>query len=133
MYATLIKLLIVDDDEVMRKLINMSVTKNFPGIEIVGEAANGKEAIEIFKKTDPDIVTMDISMPVMDGVTSMQEMLKINRGTRVLIVSALESRELSAEVVAKGARGFVSKPVRPKALAQAFERYFGIENPTASS
>ena len=106
-----IKLMIVDDSSIIRQLIqNYLKTYN---IEVVGKAADGKTALEMFRKIDPDIVTMDITMPEMDGIAVMEEMLKIDNSVKILIVTALSDKATGLEAIKKGAKGIVVKPFSP--------------------
>lgn len=80
-----LRVLVVDDAEFMRDLIKKELI-NY-GCQIVGEAANGKEAIELYKSLSPDIVTMDIKMPIMDGVEAIKEIKKVNTSAIILVIS----------------------------------------------
>jgi len=104
------KILIVDDSTIIRKIIKTFLKKDFPDFEIVGEATDGKQAIEMFWECNPDLVTMDINMPEMDGLRCLYEMLKINKTVKVVMLSALTSKETVDEAINKGAKGFIFKP-----------------------
>jgi two-component system chemotaxis response regulator CheY len=102
------KLLIVDDSLMMRKMVERSLAeKNFT---LVGSAGNGEEALGIFKETLPDLVAMDITMPKMDGITAMTEMLKIKNDAKILMISSLSDSATASEVLEKGAAGILTKP-----------------------
>jgi two-component system chemotaxis response regulator CheY len=114
------KLLIVDDSEIIRIAIE-NYLKN-SGIEIIGQAGNGVEAIEIFNDKKPDIVTMDITMPEMDGLTCMQEMLKINKDVKVIVITALSKKDIAIEALQKGAKRFLKKPLKEEELVDNIKK-----------
>ena len=99
------RVLIVDDASFMRMSIkNMLANYDF---EIVGEAENGVMAIEKYKELQPDIVTMDITMPEMDGLEALREIKKIDPGASVVMVSALGQEARMKEAIIYGAKGFI--------------------------
>lgn len=102
------KALIVDDSTVMRMMLKRILRNN--GYEIVGEADNGLTGVEKYQELNPDLVTMDITMPMMDGITALKEILKINRGANVVMVSAMGQHWYVNEALEYGAKGFLIKP-----------------------
>ena len=109
------KLLIVDDSLVMRKAVERALAdKNFT---IVGFASNGEEALRIFKETLPDLVTLDINMPIKDGLSCLPEMLKIKKDAKILMVTCRTDTVTASEVIEKGAAGVVGKPFNAAQLA----------------
>jgi len=102
------KILIVDDSTIITKLINNYLTGY--DIEICGIAGDGKMALEIFKEKLPDLVTLDITMPEIDGLTVLDEMLKIKEDTKIIVISALSDRATAIKALTNGARGFINKP-----------------------
>lgn len=103
-----LKILIVDDSGVVRKIIE-SLVKDF-NLNIVGTASNGKEALEIFKVHKPHLVTLDITMPEMDGLECLTKMKQIHKDSKILIISALKDKETAMKAIKLGASGFISKP-----------------------
>ena len=102
------KLLIVDDSLLMRKAVERSLAgKNFA---VVDMAPDGEEALRIFKEGLHDLVTMDVSMPKMDGITCMTEMLKIKKDAKIIIITSQTDSHTSQEVLEKGAAGVLGKP-----------------------
>lgn len=81
------KVLIVDDAAFMRMMIKDILVKN--GFDVVGEAENGAQAVEKFKETSPDLVTMDITMPEMDGITALKEIKQIDASAKIIMCSAM--------------------------------------------
>jgi len=103
-----LKLLIVDDSLVMRKLVERSLAEK--KFTIAGSAGDGEEGLRIFKETLPDLVTLDISMPRMDGITTLVEMLKIKPDAKILIVTSRTDTASTEEAMKNGAAGFLGKP-----------------------
>ena len=101
------RILVVEDSTMMRKVI-MKVLKE-AGYEIVGEASSGADAIEMYKELKPDIVTMDITMRGMDGITASKEIMDIDGDAKILILSNLDEDKYRDEVDKLGAIGLVNK------------------------
>ncbi len=111
------KLMIVDDSNVMRRRIERS--QQLDELHVVGAAANGLEALEMFKRTDPDLVTMDITMPQMDGIECIQRLVELKPAIRILVVSALADKATAVDAMEKGANGFLNKPFTDRQLNEA--------------
>ncbi len=114
-----LKLLIVDDSNVMRRRIERS--QQVDRLEVVGLASDGLEAIELFRRTDPDVVTMDITMPCMDGIECVSRLVQMKPGVLILVVSALADKATAVEAMEKGANGFLNKPFTDRQLNDALE------------
>ncbi|WP_163469010.1 response regulator [Fusobacterium sp. IOR10] len=114
--------MIVDDALFMRKTIKKMFER--AGYEVVAEAENGKEALDKYMTKKPDVITMDIAMPVMDGLLSLKEILKIDETANVLMVSAIGQEELVGEALACGAKGFIVKPFTEELLMSAVDQLF---------
>lgn len=113
-------LLIVDDSSVMRRTIEKNLS-NYD-LQIIGQAANGVEAVELVKQKKPDVITLDITMPEMDGIACLEEIMKIHPSARVMIITALADKLTGLTALDKGARGFMYKPVNADDLAKAFDK-----------
>ncbi|MDA5107521.1 response regulator [Brevibacillus thermoruber] len=113
------RLLIVDDAAFMRRMLADMVAGEH---EVCGEAANGMEAIAKYKELKPDIVTMDISMPEMQGIDAMREILAYDREAKVLICSAIGHRQKVLEAMKSGARDFLVKPFQKEQVLDAISR-----------
>jgi two-component system, chemotaxis family, chemotaxis protein CheY len=111
------KLLIVDDSNIMRRRIERS--QQFDELQLVGTAGNGIDAIELFKKTDPDVVTMDLTMPRMDGIECISALVALKPAVRILVISALADKATAVEAMEKGANGFLNKPFTDRQLNEA--------------
>ncbi len=111
------RVLIVDDAAFMRISIKNMLVKN--GFEICGEAENGEVAVQKFAELSPDIVTLDITMPEKDGLTSLKEILAINPNANVIMVSAMGQENMVREAILAGAKGFIVKPFKEETLMNA--------------
>jgi two-component system chemotaxis response regulator CheY len=113
------KLLIVDDSLIMRRAIERCVAGDrFTEIHV---AVNGREAIEEFERFKPDVVTMDITMPEMDGLDAVARILRKNPGAVILIVSALADKSTAVEAIKRGAAGFLLKPISIESITEALD------------
>lgn len=112
-----LKLLIVDDSNIMRRRIERS--QQFEELEVVGTAGNGIEALEMFRKTDPDMVTMDLTMPQMDGIECISKLVQLKPAVRILVISALADKATAVEAMERGANGFLNKPFTDRQLNEA--------------
>jgi two-component system chemotaxis response regulator CheY len=100
--------LIVDDIAYVRKTMKQILTSN--GYRVVGEAENGAEAVRIYAEVRPDFVTMDLVMPVMNGVEATRKILKIDPDAKVLILSSMTEENLVTEAIHAGAKDYITKP-----------------------
>lgn len=108
------KLLVVDDSDLIRRAIKRTIEK--PNDEIQ-TASNGLEALRAIEKFDPDIVTMDISMPEMDGLTCIEGILRKRPTTKIIVISALNDKPTAVEAIHRGAQAFLLKPFTAEALS----------------
>jgi two-component system chemotaxis response regulator CheY len=111
------KILIVDDAAFMRMMIKDILSKN--GYEIVGEAADGGQAVDQYKEHNPDLVTMDITMPEMDGITALKEIKKINPNAKVIMCSAMGQQAMVIDAIQAGAKDFIVKPFQADRVLEA--------------
>ncbi len=114
------KELVVDDAAYMSLTLKTMLEKN--GFEVVGEAENGRKAIEMYKKLNPEIVTMDITMPDMDGIEALIEIMKFDSKAKIIMLSAMGQESKIREAVLQGARGFVVKPFKEDYLVTALSK-----------
>jgi two-component system chemotaxis response regulator CheY len=112
-----VKLLIVDDSNIVRRRIERS--QQFDDLQVVGTAANGLEALELAQRTDPDLVTMDLTMPQMDGIECITQLVKLKPAVRILVISALADKATAVEAMERGANGFLNKPFSDRQLNDA--------------
>jgi two-component system, chemotaxis family, chemotaxis protein CheY len=114
------KVLVVDDTKFMRDILKGILSKK--DLEIAGEAGNGREAVEKYRELKPDLVTMDIIMPEMDGIEAVKKIIEINPAARILMCSAMGQQALVIEAIQAGARDFVIKPFQPTRVLEAVDR-----------
>jgi len=112
-----LRMLIVDDSNVIRRRIERCQQNEL--LQVVGSACNGIEAIELFRQTDPDVVTMDITMPQMDGIECVERLVEMKPDVLILIISALADKATAVEAMEKGANGFLNKPFSDRQLNEA--------------
>ncbi|KQT10440.1 response regulator [Ramlibacter sp. Leaf400] len=114
------RLLIVDDSNMIRSRISRVVQDGGIGsLSLVGLARNGAEAVRIARSTRPDVVTMDLTMPEMDGIECIGHLLAMMPTLNILVVSALSDKSTAIAALRKGARGFVAKPFSDDELKMA--------------
>ena len=111
--------LIVDDAAFMRMMLKKIVV--VAGHEVVGEAGDGDAALQLFRQLDPDLTTLDITMPGKDGIEVLREMLEINPEARVVMCSALGQQAKVVESMRIGAKDFVVKPFESDTVVQAID------------
>ena len=114
----MLRLMIVDDSNIIRRKIERC-HQSSSEFTVVASAANGLEAVKVFKEVSPDVVTMDLTMPEMDGIECIENLLAINPEILILVVSALSDKSTGIEALEKGARGFLCKPFSDEALTEA--------------
>jgi two-component system, chemotaxis family, chemotaxis protein CheY len=115
------RLLIVDDSNIIRRSIQREIGDQNHEIRMAGD---GIEALKVFEDFKPDIVTMDITMPNMDGLSCVEQILKRNAATRILVISALADKGTAVEAVKRGATGFLLKPFTSETLATEITELF---------
>ena len=111
------KVLIVDDAAFMRMMLRDILAKN--GFDVVGEADNGKVAVQMYNELKPDVVTMDITMPEMDGIAAVKEIKAADPGAKIVMVSAMGQQAMVFEAIRSGAADFIVKPFQPDRLLEA--------------
>ncbi|ANQ53862.1 chemotaxis protein CheY [Thermosipho sp. 1063] len=117
------RILIVDDAAFMRMMLKDIIAK--AGHEVVGEAANGKEAVEKYKELKPDIVTMDITMPEMNGIEAIKEIKKIDPNATIIVCSAMGQQAMVIEAIQAGAKDFIVKPFQAARVIEAIQKVSG--------
>jgi len=115
------RILIVDDAAFTRNMLKNIIGK-IEQIEVIGEASNGVEAISLYKKLNPDLVTMDLVMPEKGGIEATEEILKINSKALIVVVSALGQEALVLEAAKKGAKDFIQKPFKTEQIIEVMDR-----------
>jgi len=114
------RLMIVDDTLFMRRMLRDLLTRQ--GYEVVAEARNGREALETYQQTQPDLVIMDITMPEMDGISAVRAILQVDPAVRIVMCSALGQDGPVMEALQAGALDFVLKPFLPEKVLEAVQK-----------
>ncbi|AWB44306.1 two-component system response regulator [Paenibacillus sp. CAA11] len=118
------RILIVDDAAFMRMMIRDILTKN--GFEVVGEAQDGAQAIEKYKELRPDLITMDITMPEMDGIAALKEIKNMDPAAKVIMCSAMGQQAMVIDAIQAGAKDFIVKPFQSDRVIEAINKTLGI-------
>ena len=114
------RILIVDDAAFMRMMIKDILTKN--GYEVVGEAENGAVAVEKYKDLKPDLVTMDITMPDMDGIAAVREIKSVDSAAKIIMCSTMGQQAMVIDAIQAGAKDFIVKPFQPERVIEAVSK-----------
>lgn len=117
------KVLIVDDTAFMRKLL-----KNIlfgAGFDIAGEAENGKQAVEMYNKLKPDVVTMDVVMPEMTGIDALKQIKSIDREAKIVMCTAIGQEKVVMTAIKMGARGYIIKPFQAPKVIEEIKKVVG--------
>lgn len=114
------RVLIVDDAAFMRMLLKDIITK--AGYEVVGEAANGVEAVEKYKELKPDVVTMDITMPEMNGIEAIKKIREFAPDAKIIVCSAMGQQAMVIEAIQAGAKDFIVKPFQHTRVVEALQK-----------
>lgn len=117
------RILIVDDAAFMRMMIKDILSKN--GFEVVGEAQDGVEAVEKYKELTPDLVTLDITMPEMDGLSALKEIKQIDQDANVIMCSAMGQQAMVIDAIQAGAKDFIVKPFQAERVVEAIQKALG--------
>ncbi len=112
-------ILVVDDAAFMRMMIRDILAREG---YVIQEAVNGRDAIEKYRETRPDLVTLDITMPEVDGIEALQTIKQIDPGARVLMVSAMGQQKLIMDALEAGAADFLVKPFQPTKVLQTVKK-----------
>lgn len=115
--------LVVDDTLFMRVAISNMFTEW--GYEVVGNAGNGKEAVAMYRALQPDLVTMDVTMPVMTGIEAVKEIIPEFPNAKIIMITALGQQKLIVEALESGAKDFMTKPFEPERLKAVVDQLLG--------
>jgi len=125
-YYFAMKLLVVDDSTIMRRAIQ-KYSSSLP-LRIIGTASNGAEALEMLVVHEPDVITLDITMPKIDGLSALKRIMEIAPRTRVLVITALSDTATGIQALRSGARGFLNKPFTEAQLVEELRHVCGIDD-----
>lgn len=116
------RVLIVDDTAFMRVLLKGIIEKN--GYVVIGEAANGEEAVQMYQELKPDLVTMDITMPLKDGIQALQEIRAFDSGAKVVMCTAIDEQERMIQAIELGALEYFIKPFDEELISSMLKMIF---------
>lgn len=116
-------IMIVDDAAFMRMMIKDILTKN--GYNIVGEAENGKKAIDVYTECKPDLVLMDITMPEMDGIQALKGIRANDPNAAIIMCSAMGQQAMVIDAIQSGAKDFIVKPFQAERVLEAVKKVIG--------
>ncbi|MBY6271044.1 MAG: two-component system response regulator [Caldibacillus debilis] len=117
------RILVVDDAAFMRMMIKDILVKN--GYQVVGEAADGKQAVEKYRELNPDLVTMDITMPEMDGIAALKEIRSFDPDAKIVMCSAMGQQAMVIDAIQAGAKDFIVKPFQADRVLEAIRKTLG--------
>lgn len=118
---------VITDDAIFMRTLLRKIIEQSDDYEVVGEASNGREAIDAAKKFQPDILTLDITMPEMDGIQAVKEILKVSPKTRIIMVSAMGQQSMVIEAIKQGAKDFVVKPFDKSRVYQSIKNVLAMD------
>lgn len=117
------RVLVVDDAAFMRMMLKDILVKN--GFEVVGEAENGAMAVEKYQEFKPDVTTMDITMPELDGISAVKKIKSLDPSAKVVMCSAMGQQAMVIEAIQAGAKDFIVKPFQPERVVEALRKVLG--------
>ncbi|MBT9148255.1 MAG: Chemotaxis protein CheY [Syntrophomonadaceae bacterium] len=117
------RVLITDDTAFMRMTLKNILEKN--GYQVVGEAEDGQVAVDKYIELRPDLVTMDITMPRMDGITAIKKIIEANPEAKIVVCSAMGQKALVIEALSAGAKDFIVKPFQAERIINAVQKVIG--------
>lgn len=118
------RILIVDDAAIIRRILRAMFTKN--GFVVAGEAQDGQEGLDLYRQLQPDLVTMDITMPNMDGITATRSILGEYPEARIIMVSSVGQENVIREAIGIGALDFIVKPLKEEQIISAVKRVLDL-------
>lgn len=113
--------LIIDDSRTSRRILQ-GVLEKSGSHTVIGEAANGIEGVELFRKLRPDIVTLDITMPIMNGLEALRAIMKEDKEAKVIMITVAGQKEMVVQAIRDGATDFIAKPFEPEQVIEALKR-----------
>lgn len=121
MSAFPVRMVVVDDHALFRRGL-IGLINDLPGLQVIGEASNGREALQVIQREKPDVVLLDVNMPEMDGIQTVDQIRKMNLPVRVLMLTISEDEEDLLTAIRLGADGYLLKNIEPEDLRKAIMR-----------
>jgi len=121
----MLNIMVVDDSTIIRRILKKELIQM--GHNVVAEAKSGKEAIELYKKFLPDLVTMDITMPIMSGIDALKRIIKVYKDANIIMITSHGEETLVMDAIVSGAKGYVLKPITTIAVELAINKVFPTE------
>lgn len=118
---------VITDDAIFMRTLLRKIIEQSDEYEVVGEASNGREAIAAAKEYQPGILTLDITMPEMDGIQAVKEILRVSPKTRIIMVSAMGQQSMVIEAIKQGAKDFVVKPFDKSRVYQSIKNVLAMD------
>ena len=115
--------LVVDDAAFMRMMLKEILEKN--GLKVVGEATTGDEAVSLYKELNPDLVTMDITMPEKDGISALKDIKAYDPNAKIIMCSAMGQQAMVIDAIQAGAKDFIVKPFQADRVIEAISKTLG--------
>ncbi len=125
MEKKMLRIMVVDDSLIIRKTLSEKLESM--GHQIVAKAKSGQEAIYLYEQNFPDLITMDITMPLMSGIEALKEIKKINNNVKIIMVTSHGEEKLVMEAITSGAKGYILKPISQEKLEQVIWKLFPNE------
>ena len=119
----MLKIMIVDDSSIIRKIFAKNLEEL--GHSVCVAAKDGREAISLYEKHKPDLVTMDVTMPIMNGIESLKAIRKKDKDAKIIMVTSHGEERLVMEAITNGAKGYILKPITKENIEQAINKVFG--------
>ena len=118
----MLNIMIVDDSTIIRKTLQMKLEES--GFSVVAQAKSGKEAVEMYGKVLPDLVTMDITMPIMNGIEALKLIKKTYKDAKIIMITSHGEERLVMDAITSGAKGYILKPITEEKLIEAITRVY---------
>jgi two-component system chemotaxis response regulator CheY len=115
------RVLIIDDSVTARRVLKNILTEN--GHEVIGEASNGQDGYEKYIELRPDVVTLDVTMPVLDGIDALDKIMTFDSNANVVMITAAGQKEKMVQAIALGATEFIQKPFKPEQIKHIFDDF----------
>lgn len=118
----MINILIVDDSSIIRKILTKNL--NQMNLKVIGEAKDGKEAIKLYEELKPDLVTMDVTMPVLNGLEALKAIIEKDKEAKIIMITSHGEERLVMDAITSGAKGYILKPISTQKIEEVIIKVF---------